>query len=198
MKLNFLSKKNKIKNIMKYDKKYKKYKIGNYTYGEPVIRFPNINCTLTIGSYTSIAEGVQIFLGGEHRMDWVTTFPLMKIHKELYDITGHPESKGSVIIGSDVWIGTDAFILSGVNIGDGAVVGARAVVTKNVEPYTIVCGNPARYIKHRFSKEDISLLTELKWWMWDEVDIINSGNLLLSSRIKELYEYAKSNNLIPR
>ena len=93
------------------------------------------------------------------------------------------DNKGDIIIGNDVWIGYDAVILAGVTIGDGAIIGTRAVVTKDVPPYTIVGGVPAKPIRKRFSDEDIALLLELKWWDWsvdkisDSIQYIQSGNI---------------------
>ena len=123
--------------------KYPQYKIGRGTYGYPEIFSWNEGATLQIGAFCSIASGVKLFLGGEHRVDWVTTYPFNVLWESGRHITGHPRTKGDVIIGNDVWIGTEAVILSGVRIGDGAVVAARAVVTKDMEPYAIYGGNPA-------------------------------------------------------
>ena len=86
--------------------------------------------------------------------------------KEAKDISGHPHTKGNVIIGNDVWIGYGAKILSGVSIGDGAVVGAGAVVAKNIPPYAVVVGNPAKIIKFRFKPEDVEILLGIQWWNW--------------------------------
>lgn len=148
--------------------KDKPYEIGEYTYGNPIIYFEGEG-NLKIGKFCSIAfEGVKIFLGGNHRVDWATTYPFNKIvdYPEATQITGHPSSKGDVIIGNDVWIGMNATILSGVTIGDGAIVAAHAVVTKDVPPYAIVAGNPARIVKFRFPEEIIKELLDLQWWNW--------------------------------
>lgn len=122
---------------------------------------------LSIGSFTSIAGKVTIFLGGNHRIDWITTFPFGHINADQFggaDIVGHPATKGNVKIGSDVWIGHGATIMSGVTVGDGAVIAAYAVVTKNVSPYSIVGGNPAKHIRYRFDEEVRVLLQKLRWW----------------------------------
>lgn len=168
--------------------KYKKYEIGRFTYGEPLIVGWNECSTLKIGSFCSIAGKVTIFLGGEHRSDWVTTYPFNVIFNEFKDIKGHPRTKGDVIIGNDVWIGSGVTILSGVTIGDGAVIGASAVVAKSVEPYSIVVGNPARVVKKRFSEEIISKLIKIKWWNWDIDKIKENIPMMLNKDILEFIE----------
>lgn len=123
--------------------------------------------SLSIGQFTSIAHNVTIFLGGNHRTDWITTFPFGHINNQDFgseNIVGHPATKGDVVIGNDVWIGDGATIFSGVTIGDGAVIAARSVVVKNVAPYSIVAGNPARHIRFRFDENIRTLLIELRWW----------------------------------
>jgi virginiamycin A acetyltransferase len=147
--------------------KYGRYEIGDFTYGFPSVAFDDGSATLRIGKYCSISADVRIFLGGEHRPDWITTFPFNQLFEEARHIEGHPRSKGDVVIGNDVWIGLGATILSGVTIGDGAVVGAMSVVTKSVKPYEMVGGNPARHIGYRFNEEQIRRLLEIKWWDWD-------------------------------
>ncbi|HEX5127349.1 MAG TPA: CatB-related O-acetyltransferase, partial [Rhodocyclaceae bacterium] len=129
--------------------RYPQYSIGRGTYGDDLlVRNWNEGTTLRIGNYCSIAAGVKIYLGGEHRTDWVTTYPFSALWPEAAHIEGHPRSKGDVTIGNDVWIGTEAMILSGVTIGDGAVIGARAVVSRDVPPYAIVAGNPASVVRY--------------------------------------------------
>lgn len=143
------------------------YKIGDFSYGNPTVFHWDEPVTLEIGKFCSIAQEVCIFLGGNHRTDWVSTYPFSAIHYTFpkgKGIPGHPASKGDIIIGNDVWIGYGACIMSGVKIGDGAVIGARAVVSRDVKPYEIVAGNPAVAIKKRFSDEIIEKLLELQWW----------------------------------
>lgn len=131
---------------MRDNPRYKRHSIGRFTYGSPLVMFDSPDINLKIGSFCSIAGGVAIFLGGNHRIDYTTTFPFNFVFEEFCGFKGHPASKGDVIIGNDVWIGSCAVILSGVTIGDGAVIGANSIVTKDVEPYSVVAGNPARKI----------------------------------------------------
>ncbi len=144
-----------------------KIEVGDFTYGTPKILDWGEGAKLKIGKFCSISEDVTIFLGGNHRTDWISTYPFNTIphfNNEGKNITGHPKTKGDVIIGNDVWIGWGAVILSGVKIGNGAVIGAYAMVTKDVLPYEIVGGNPAKHIKFRFNEETILMLTKAKWW----------------------------------
>lgn len=170
-----------------------KHSVGRFTYGLPrVIDFQDKNAgKLHIGSFCSIAENVTILLSGNHRVDWVTTYPFNKVLKSFANKDGHPTGKGDVIIGNDVWIGMDSLILSGVKIGDGSVIGARSVVTKDVEPYTIVAGNPARYLKHRFNSEQIQQLITLKWWDKDIEWIERNMDLLLDNDIDTFIQELK-------
>jgi chloramphenicol O-acetyltransferase type B len=164
--------------------KFPQYEIGRGTYGNPHIRTWNENATLKIGAFCSIATGVQIFLGGEHRTDWVTTYPFSVFWENGRHLTGHPKTKGDVVIGNDVWIGSEAVVLSGVKIGDGAVIGARSFVTRNIEPYSIYGGNPARLIKKRFDDATIQRLLKLEWWKLSDEKIEKILPLLLSTDIQ--------------
>lgn len=130
--------------------------IGDFTYGKPKILYYDASTKLKIGKFCSISDEVTIVLGGNHRYDWVTTYPFSALYKEWPEasgIIGHPASKGDIVIGNDVWIGFGSIILSGVKIGDGAVIGAGSVVTKDVLPYTIAGGNPAVEIKKDLTKK---------------------------------------------
>lgn len=171
--------------------RYPQYQFGRESYGNPKIRSWGEGATLKIGSFTSIAAGVQIFLGGEHRTDWVTTFPFNVLWEEGKNISGHPKTKGDVLIGNDVWIATEAIIMSGVTIGDGAVIGARAVVTKDVPPYAIAAGNPAVVVKNRFNDETIQRLLVIKWWDWSDHRIKEALPLLLNNKIDDFLQYAE-------
>lgn len=168
------------------------YQFGKGTYANGKLDiFPQEGKTLRVGAYCSFAGGVKIFLGGEHRTDWVTTFPFNVLWDQAKSIPGHPASKGDVIIGNDVWVGDGALILSGVNIGDGAVIGARSVVTRDVPPYCIVAGNPAKFIKKRFDDDVIERLLRVKWWRWNEDEIVKALPLMLSDNIEAFLDYAE-------
>ena len=166
---------------------YRSHNIGEYTYGQPTVRYGRDEGggQLIIGKFCSIADGVVILLGGNHRTDWVSTYPFGLISEEAKQIPGHPATKGDVIIGNDVWLGQQSLILSGVTIGDGAVVAARAVVTKNVPPYAIVAGNPARIIRHRFSDETIDRLLRIRWWNWEIAKIKQQLPAMLTTGVEE-------------
>ena len=121
-----------------------------------------------------------------HRMDWVSTFPFHYQANIFKDSHSAYQKTGDTQIGSDVWIGSESMILAGVNIGSGAVVAARAVVTKDVPPYAIVAGNPAKIIKYRFSEEVIKELLALQWWHWSEEKVKRAMPHLCSSYIQGL------------
>ncbi len=171
--------------FMNKNPQYVDKKIGDYTYGNPKLMFWN-NDDCSIGKFCSIAEDVVIMGGGEHRYDWVTTYPfsaLPHVFPFASEIKGHPARKGPTLIGNDVWIGTKSLIMSGVQIGDGAVVAAMSVVTKDVPAYSIVAGNPAKIIKYRFSEEQIDKLMKIKWWDWPINKIRRNIRFLLSNDI---------------
>ena len=162
---------------------FPQYNIGRWTYGKPKILSWGEGAILKIGSFCSISGEVKILLGGEHRIDWVTTYPFNQLWQSAGTFTGHPATKGDVVIGSDVWIGAGALILSGVTIGNGAVVGARAVVSKDIPDYGIVAGNPARLIKKRFDEDIIQRLLKIAWWNWEDTKIEKHLPLLLNNDI---------------
>lgn len=166
---------------------------GKYTYGTPMFWNEISNADLYIGKFCSISQNVKILLGGNHRTDWVTTYPFGHINTDVFnkfDGSGTPTTKGDVIIGNDVWIGEGAKIMSGVIIGDGAVIANNSHVVKNVEPYSIVGGNPAKHIRYRFTEEQISQLLQIKWWDWDEEKINNFTPLLCNTNIDHFIEAA--------
>lgn len=167
------------------DRRYSDYEIGAYTYGSPKILRWNEETGLTIGRYCSIAENVTLVLGGNHRTDWITTYPLSVFIQSLSANTGHPSTKGDISIGNDVWLGYGSTVLSGVTIGDGAVVGACSVVTKDVPPYAIVIGAPAKVVKYRFDKKYIAQLLNIQWWNWSPEELETRGKHLLSCDIEE-------------
>ncbi|KAH8066504.1 hypothetical protein JL722_950 [Aureococcus anophagefferens] len=119
------------------------------------------------------ARDARVYLGGEHQWSWKTTFPFPAFSPSAAALVprAHATSKGGVTIGSDVFIGAAATILSGVTVGDGAVVGAAAVVAKDVRPYAVVVGNPAREIKRRFDDATVDALLAERWWTWDDATV---------------------------
>jgi len=129
------------------NKLYVDHQVGDWTYGLPDVPLADKGGKLTIGRFCSIASGVKIFIGNDHRLNWISTYPFGLVFPEARDLPFPARTKGDVVIGHDVWIGTDAMILSGVTVGNGAVVGARSLVTKDVPPYAIVGGVPAHVIK---------------------------------------------------
>lgn len=164
-----------------------KFVIGDYSYGKPLVIFKNESANLYIGKYCSIASGVKIFLGGNHRVDWISTYPFNVVFGDsLGFIKGHPATKGDVRIGNDVWIGQDVIIMSGVNIGNGAVIAAGAVVSKSIGPYEIWAGNPAKFIRKRFKEEEIELLEKIKWWDWPVERIISKADTLCSANVMNI------------
>ncbi len=172
------------------------FEIGEFTYGRPAIHWLGEDAKLMIGRFCSIADGVRIYLGGNHRTDWITTYPfpaqpINQLFPGADQISGHPATKGDVTIGNDVWLANQTSILSGVTIGDGAAVGANAVVTKDVAPYTIVAGNPARVTGQRFSDQQIQDLLEIRWWDWEFEKIQQYVPLLCCSDIDAFIETAR-------
>jgi acetyltransferase-like isoleucine patch superfamily enzyme len=165
------------------------WSIGEFSYGRPKVRFPESGRTLTIGRYCSFADRVEILLGGNHRVDWVTTYPFSAL-RPLWPTAprtlAYHGSRGDVRIGNDVWIGSGAMILSGVTVGDGAVVAAHAVVAKDVPPYAIVGGNPAGLIRYRFDEATIRNLLEVAWWDLPPDTVADLIPLLQSDRVDAL------------
>lgn len=147
---------------------------------------------LIIGKFCAIAAGVEFVMNGaNHRMGSVTTYP--------FNIFGHGWEKatptleelpfkGDTVVGNDVWIGQNVTVMPGVRIGDGAIVAAGSVVTKDVPPYTIVGGNPARVIKKRFDDGLIAYLLELKWWDWPPEKIFKNLDALRSADVSQIRE----------
>ena len=156
--------------------------------------YPWNNDKLIIGKFCQIAAGVEFVMNGaNHQMNAVSTFP-------FYTLTGWdmkapaPEDmplKGDTIIGNDVWIGQNATILPGVHIGDGAIIGASSVVGSDVEPYTIVAGNPAQFIRKRFDEELTNLMLEWRWWDKPIEEINSLIPVLTSSDLTEVKKKIK-------
>jgi acetyltransferase-like isoleucine patch superfamily enzyme len=158
---------------------------GKYTYGNPLLYYGDSGASYRSGKFCSIAEDVTIYLGGNHRLDWVTTYPFGHVHTDTFNTfngAGHPSTKGDVTIGNDVWISNKVTIMSGITIGDGAVIAHGSHVVKDIEQYSFVGGNPAKHIRYRFTPEQIKALLEIKWWDWED-DKINTYLPLLCGNI---------------
>ncbi|PSJ59755.1 type B chloramphenicol O-acetyltransferase [Pseudaminobacter soli (ex Li et al. 2025)] len=145
---------------------------------------------LIIGSFCSIGTGATFMMAGNqgHRNDWISTFPFFFMSEEpaFAGAINAYQPAGDTVVGNDVWIGAEAMIMPGVRIGHGAMIGSRALVTKDVEPYTVVGGNPAKPIRKRFSDEQIAMLLEMAWWDWPIEQIKEAMPLLCSGDIKAL------------
>ena len=146
---------------------------------------------LIIGKYCSIACGAKfLFNSANHTLRSLSTYPFPIFYEEWglegKDIRQAWENKGDIVIGNDVWIGYQAVILAGVTVGDGAIIGSRAVVTRDVPPYTIVGGVPAKPIRKRFDEDTIARLQALRWWDWDQETIRRAIPAIQAGRLSEL------------
>ena len=179
--------------------------VGDYSYYENIDEGPEsfekhvthhydfMGDKLIIGKFCSIARGVEFVMNGaNHMLDCLTAYPFEIIDefKGLSRSFGERGNRGDTVIGNDVWIGQNATILPGVHIGDGAIIGANAVVAKDIPPYAIAVGNPAVIKKYRFEEETIKLLLELKWWDKD-IEEIKKLIPLLTSDLSESKEKLK-------
>lgn len=171
---------------------------GRYTYGEPTVMWGEYHEGKVIcGAFCSVDSTSTFILGGNHRADWITTFPFMSLPEEFSTLEYMPDystTKGDVTIGNDVWIGRSAVILSGVDIPDGCVIGAFTTVSKSIiEPYSVIVGNPGRVVKKRFFDHQIAALMEICWWDWDIEKIIEAAPLLCSANIDEFIAKYRGN-----
>lgn len=186
--------------------------VGDYTYYDDALaptefeknnvlfNYPEFGDKLIIGKFCSIASGTKFIMGSaNHRLGSVTTYPFNVFGGSWQENTPDHMSqlpfKGDIVIGNDVWIGRESIIMPGVKIGDGAIIAAYSVVTKDVEPYSVVGGNPARFIKKRFNDELIELLLEFKWWDLSPEKLVAVLPLLcdfdlekVTKKIKEIIE----------
>ncbi|HRS53780.1 MAG TPA: CatB-related O-acetyltransferase [Bacteroidales bacterium] len=164
--------------------------IGKYTY---INKYCMIDGnTISIGNFCSIAYGAKIGLG-KHPTKWVSSHPFSYDPKYKFvekNISFEEDVTEKCIIGNDVWIGANAIIMAGVKVGDGAIIGANSVVTKDVEPYAIVIGAPARLYKYRFDEDIRKKLLEIKWWNWpdhkikDNIHLINNPAEFINKHYK--------------
>jgi virginiamycin A acetyltransferase len=165
------------------------FSVGRYSYGFTQFQYPWINLE-SIGSYCSIAKNVSI-TGWNHPYTYITTSPVAYhptrgfVEKEELEPSFYEKNK-KVVIGNDVWIGDNVTILPSVKIGNGAVVGAGSVVTKDVPDYTIVVGIPAKVVKYRFTEKEIEILNRIKWWQWSHEKV--KENIVLFRNPNEFFK----------
>ncbi|MEM6251790.1 MAG: Vat family streptogramin A O-acetyltransferase [Cyanobacteria bacterium P01_D01_bin.156] len=173
--------------------------IGDYTYYDDpedsenfernvLYHFPFVGDRLIIGKFCAIARGVKFIMNGaNHRLNGFSTYPF-EIFGNGWELPNAPKFpyKGDTVIGNDVWIGYEAVIMPGVQVGDGAVIAAKSVVASNVPPYTIVGGNPAKCIRQRFESDVIETLLTIAWWNWDIQKITRSLDKIISADIEAL------------
>jgi virginiamycin A acetyltransferase len=162
---------------------------GKHTYGpEPIIVGVEENITgSSIGSFCSIAEGLVFMARGKHMDNWITTYPFAPMWNMNVRLNDNPPP-APIIIGNDVWIAANVKIKQGITVGDGAILATESVVTKDVLPYAIVGGNPARIIRYRFSELEINNLLKIAWWNWPDEKIRQKVPLLTSDRIDDFFK----------
>lgn len=172
--------------------------IGDYTYYDDPVDVHNFEKNvlylfefmgdkLIIGKFCQIATGVRFIMNGSnHAMNGISTYPFKVFGDAWSDASMDVISKGDTLIGNDVWIGNSVTIMQGVKIGDGAIIGTNSLVTKDVEPYSIIGGNPARLIRKRFDEETIEFLSHLSWWNWDVEKITRNLKSISQGCIAEL------------
>ncbi len=161
---------------------------GEKTYGQPEIICYDGRSKLSVGKYASIASNVSILLGANHKRGLLTTYPRSLINKNISQ--EETNERGDVTIGSDVWIGHGVTIIGPAVIGDGAIIGASALVLGDVPPYAVVGGVPAKIIKYRFDEEKIQKLLSVKWWDKSEEEIVALENTLYSGDVESLFNKA--------
>ncbi len=176
--------------------------VGKHSYGMEHIRIRRWaemkkQYNLYIGNFCSIADDCEVYLGGNHYTNLVTTFPFGIVKNNVFPnaltLENNPNlngsyCKGDVTIGSDVWIGSHVTIMDGVTIGHGAVIAANSHIVKDVPPYAIVGGNPGKVIKYRFSEEEIEQLLKIKWWDWNDDKINEEMKYIVNDNIKEFIQ----------
>lgn len=182
--------------------------IGDYTYYDDrdnptgfeqnniLFNYPEFGDRLIIGKFCQIASGAKFIMGpANHRISSVTTYPFSVFGGRWSEQTPPHLSqlpfKGDIVVGNDVWIGRESVIMPGVKIGDGSIIGAYAVVTRDVPPYCVVGGNPARFIKKRFHDELIQILLELKWWDFPEEKLVEFLPLLCDPDLENVQQRLK-------
>lgn len=161
--------------------------VGHFTYGIAVSSFHKREfLDVRVGSFTSVGPDVFFNQMGDHSLQGISSFPLgSRFFGEF--TPSEVVSKGPIIVGNDVWIGRRAIIMSGVTIGDGAIIGAGAIVTKDVPPFAVAVGNPAKVVKYRYSSETIAALLSIAWWDWP-IEKINSEKASMLGSVEEFVD----------
>lgn len=182
-------------NIIVGDYTYYDDPVDSYNFEKNVLyHFDFVGDKLIIGKFCQIASGVRFIMNGSHHpMKGFSTYPFKVCggawSKDPLDVV----RKGDTIIGNDVWIGNSVTIMPGIKIGDGAIIGTNSLVTKDVEPYTIVGGNPAKVIRKKFSEDIIQILLSLQWWNWDVRKITENLDLITSGDVNQLIKIYEEN-----
>lgn len=183
--------------------KFKNITFGKHSYGD--IRIEGISWgKVEIGKYCSIGQNVVAFMAYDHNMDNISSYPFghpdLPISKKIKSLsptrdTFHRSSRLKTYIGNDVWIGSNTVLFSDITIGDGAVIGAYSIITKDIPPYSVAVGQ-SRIIRKRFSDEDIEFLLKLKWWDFEDEIVASIGHILCNPNINALRTWAKENKKI--
>lgn len=180
--------------------------IGDYTYYDDnngditnfeknvLYHFDFLGDKLKIGKFCQIASDVKFLMNGMfHMNNAITTFPFTIFSQDLCKKFAKKlefPNKGDTIIGNDVWIGYNVTFMPGIKVGNGAIIGTNSLVTKDVAPYTIVGGSPAKVIRQRFDNEQIKILQKIQWWNWSIDKILENIDVLFSNNIEDLYKLA--------
>ncbi len=175
--------------------------VGDYTYYDDpkdsedfernvLYHFPFIGDQLIIGKFCALARDIKFIMNGaNHKLDGFSTYPFQIFGngwEKVAPQAGDLPYKGNTVIGNDVWIGYEAVIMPGIQVGDGAIIAAKSVVVSDVSPYTIVGGNPSKYIRQRFDDEVIRSLLEIAWWNWDIEKITRNLEKIVAADIETL------------
>lgn len=175
--------------------------VGDYTYYDDpespenfeknvLYHFDFMGDKLIVGKFCAIATGVKFIMNGSnHSLEGFSSYPFSVFSEQWAKALPNPPNfpyKGDTVIGNDVWIGYNCLIMPGVKIGDGAVIASKSVVTKDVDPYTVVGGNPATVLRKRFSDETINTLLEIAWWDWDIEKITRNLAAISGTNIEAL------------
>lgn len=169
-----------------------KLNLGYGTYAGSPTLFGELN-NVNVGKYCSLATGIVFDCGLNHDSASISSFPFNKIFPHKHgNIFKENTTKGDINIGNDVWIGRDVTVMSGVTIGDGAIIGTKSLVTKDVDPYSIVGGVPAKHIRYRFDVDTLSFLNRIKWWDWPIQEVDEIVPILMSHNIESLKRHCSS------